>query len=605
MRLTGWFRILNNPAALSRPVLLLQIPLALVLGFGTRSTALRQNPFLILLLATLFIIGAGICFALGNWILARFSATERNRVTVTLTTWLVTGFFWVGISETFHFVAEQVIHPQVTDGPLPLTTRLLFIPPMCLAILLTTSNVVHSRAEYFSKFRQLVQTTALLSEDEKLSTQEFHRERQNLITMVSETISPELRLIAAEMRDLEKSSSPNSQSAKVLDQIDNYSLKTLRQLIKDLDEVVVLESTHLKHIHVMEKPKLKMRDVPLDPLRSLRIAAFVGGVLLLAVVDVRVIVPWLIQVLVIFVPVFGICALRIGLKFLKAPEILWTLLGFASVILMRLFGVSALSQVQAATPHQYLAYISGTLFGFSVLLGSIDRYFIDSYQKIFIEQELANSQIIEKLDGINSEQQLVRKNFVRLLHGPIQSRLAAVRMRLNILVDASSIGLTEHNQLGINQIAGMVDTIVHEIETLAEPVAKSDSRRVGDELNDLKTNWKGLIEITVELPLDISEVLNQNLNLSQKVTLACAEAITNSCRNGKANKLTISFELAEYGQTLVLVCHDNGLGVSEKVEPGFGLREIADAGGKWSFEHCEKGARFRVAFSRRIHQIHQ
>jgi len=605
MKLTRWFRILNNPIALSRPVLLLQIPLALALGFGTRSTALRQNPFLVLLFATLFIIGAGICFALGNWSLARFSALERNRSLVTLITWLVTGFLCVGISEISHVVALHLLHPQVIGSPLPQTTRLLFIPPMWLASLLATSHVFQSRTDYLVKFRQLAQTNFLLSEAEELSEKEIDNERQKLIAIVSETIKPELRLIATEIRGLETPSSPNAQIAKMLDQIDNYSLKTLRQLIKDLDEVVVLEYTHLKHIPVMENPKLKLRELPLDPLRSLRIAAFVGGSLLLPVVGVRVDVLWLIQVLLIFMPVFGIYALRTGLKFLKAPEILWTLLGFVSVIIMRLFGVSALSQVQTATSHQYLPYISGTLFGFSVLIGSIDRYFIDSYQKIFSQQELANSQLIEKLDWINNEQQLVRKNFARLLHGPIQSRLAAVRMRLHILADASSIGLTEFDQVSINQIADMVEQITHEIETLAEPVATSDSTSVADELDALKINWKGLMEITIDLTAEVIAVLDQNSNLSHKVKSACTEAITNACRNGKANELTISLELADDGQTVVFVVQDNGIGVNGPVQPGFGLKDIAADGGNWSFEPCEKGARFKVEFVRPIYPILQ
>ena len=603
MKLTRWFRILNNPIALSRPVLLLQIPLALALGFGTRSTALRQNPFLILLFATLFIIGAGICFSLGNLALARFAATERNRPLVTLIAWLTTGFLCVGISEISHVVALHLLHPQVIGGPLPLTTRLLFIPAMWLASLLATSHVFQSRTEYLVKFRQLVQTNYLLSEAEELSEKEFDNERQKLIAIVRETIQPELRLIAAEMRGLETPSSPNSQITKMLDQIDNYSLKTLRQLIKDLDEVVVLESTHLKHIPVMGNPKLKLRELPLDPLRSLRIAAFVGGSLLLPVVGLRVDVLWLIQVLVIFMPVFGIYALRMGLKFLKAPEILWTLLGFVSVIIMRLFGVSALSQVQTATSHQYLPYISGSLFGLSVLIGSLDRYFIDSYQKIFSEQEIANSQLIEKLDWINSEQQLVRKNFARLLHGPIQSRLAAVRMRLHILADASSIGLTEFDQVNINQIADMVEQITNEIETLAEPVTNSDSTSVSQEIDALRINWKGLMEITIDIAPEVIGVLDKSSNLSHKVMSACSEAITNSCRNGKASELTISFELANEERTVVFIVQDNGLGVNGPIQPGFGLKDIAADGGQWSFEPCEKGARFKVEFVRPIYPM--
>lgn len=603
MTLTRWFRILNNPIALSRPVLLLQIPLALALGFGTRSTALRQNLFLILLFATLFIIGAGICFALGKLALARFAATERNRPLVTLITWLTTGFLCVGISEISHVVALHLLHPQVIGGPLPLTTRLLFIPPMWLASLLATSHVFQSRTEYLVKFRQLVQTNYLLSEAEELSEKEFDNERQKLIAIVRETIKPELRLIAAEMRGLETPSSPDAQITKMLDQIDNYSLKTLRQSIKDLDEVVVLESTHLKHIPVMGNPKLKLRELPLDPLRSLQIAAFVGGSLLLPVVGVRVDVLWLIQVLVIFMPVFGIYALRMGLKFSKAPEILWTLLGFVSVIIMRLFGVSALSQVQTATSHQYLPYISGSLFGLSVLIGSLDRYFIDSYQKIFSEQEIANSKLIEKLDWINSEQQLVRKNFARLLHGPIQSRLAAVRMRLHILADASSIGLTEFDQVNINQIADMVEQITNEIETLAEPVTNSDSTSVSQEIDALRINWKGLMEITIDIAPEVIGVLDKSSNLSHKVMSACSEAITNSCRNGKASELTISFELANEERTVVFIVQDNGLGVNGPIQPGFGLKDITADGGQWSFEPCEKGARFKVEFLRPIYPM--
>jgi signal transduction histidine kinase len=586
-------KILASPIALSRHVLLLQIPLALALGFGTRSTDLRQNPFLVVCFATMFIAGASICFALGNWALGKSQLLRQHSATVAFSIWLLTGFQCVALSQIAQLVATHTTPHFNQTGPIPLSTRLLFIPLMWVASLLSTSHVFQSRYEYVSKFVELRETHSALTTSEESSQQSLYDERQRLIATVSQTIKPELKSISAEIRALE-TQSPELPLGRILEQIDNYSLSTLRRLIAELNSD---NETQVRQHPPTAIPEFRIRNVPLDPLRSIQIAAGVGAALLLPIVGVHTVLLWLIQVLFIFAPVFGLNVLRRYIHFKSMPEVTWVVLGVVVIVLMRFYGVSVLPQVQAATEHRFLPFISGGLFGLSIVLGSLDRYFLTAYAEASDEQAAANLQLSRNLNQIDHARQNTRQDLARFLHGPIQGRIAAVRMKLHLLTEADQASKPALSQEDINQLADMVEFITSEIEILAEPDQEITAIKPLSALTQLAENWSGLIDVTLDAGSEVFAVLEEDSYLAAKIVATCSEAITNASRHGHAKRVNIVLRLVDEASTLRITVHDDGRGVHGTVVPNIGLKDITADGGTWSFTPSDSGAIFCVDFA--------
>jgi len=579
-------------------VLLLQIPLALALGFGSGSSELRPNGLLILCFAALFILGASLCFKVGNWALDTFERLRQHRELVTLAVWLLTGFVCVAISVIAHFSASHIVHVEVHSGPLPLKTRLVFIPLMWIASLLSTSHVFQSRHDYIVKFRELQQTNFLLTQTETSSQEALAAERQKLATVVRDSIKPELKSIASEIRDM-RTHAPDTQLRNMLNQIDGYSLQTVRALIADLNQTVEINSATDQASAAAPAPRLSVRNLPLDPMRSLRITAGVGAALLLPLVGFHTIALWLLQVLVVFSPLFALNVLRLQVRArrVRLPEGLWTILGCFGVVAMRLYGVPALAQVQAVTAQRFLPLISGGLFGFSVILGSLDKYFIEAYADASGEQERANVQLVTRVNRLNAEQQIIRRDLSRLLHGPIQGRLAAVRMKLHLLTETAPSGIASFSQENIDQLALMVDQIVHDIETLTEPLAPKIAADVAQEIDAIVANWKGMMHVEVELSPRTSLMLDQDSLLARKVIAACSEAITNASRHGQATRVAVALHVVDEETALRITVQDNGRGALAVIKPGIGLQDITADGGQWKFIASSSGTTFQVDFA--------
>jgi len=438
----------------------------------------------------------------------------------------------------------------------------------------------------------------LLTETKASSQEALAVERQKLSTVVGETIKPELKSIVSEIRNM-RTHAPEMQLRKMLDQIDGYSLQTVRSLIAELDERVDIDSGTDQLSVISSAPRLSMRNLPLDPMRSLRIAAGVGSALLLPLVGFHTVALWLLQVLLVFLPLFALDFLRLqfGGRLAKLPQGTWALAGCVCVVVMRLYGIPALAEVQAATAHRFLPFVSGGLFGFSVLLGSLDNYFIGEYAHASSEQEQANVQLITRVNRLNAEHQLIRRDLSRLLHGPIQGRLAAVRMKLHLLSEADSGRVAPLSQEDIDQLALMVEYIAHDIETLTEPLTPKIALDVSAEMDAIVANWKGLMHIDFAPSNGATLLLERDSLLAQRVVDACSEAITNASRHGQATRVAIAIQVVDVETALRITVEDNGRGAHGNIVPGIGLEDISADGGQWKFLPTSSGTTFQVDFA--------
>ena len=589
MKQSAVLRILNSPTALSRPVLLLQIPLSLALAFGSRIPEINQHPLRMLSLSASLMGGATICFGFGTWLLERFTALRSHTIYVVLCTWLLTGLQPVLIT--------QLVHRLAGGDQIPLKARLIFVPLMWLGSLLSTSHMYQSRHDYVLKFRQLRDTHQALIELEESTQQALHKERQQLINAVLRTVKPELKLITAEVQTIEMHSH-EAQLKRILEKIDNYSLKILRTLISELDGSDQDAELRTHPQASTSTPKLSWRGLPLDSVRSLRIACAVGGMLLLPIVGIQVVAIWLVQVLVIFLPLFVLQAIRLRLaQRSRVPEVTWVVCAAIIVSTRHLWGVNTLPQIAAATVNNHLQIISSSLFVFSIFLGAFDRYFIGQYTKAAQEQLAANETLTATLNHIDMARQLARKELARLLHGPIQGRLAAVRIKLHMLTEQAQTSAAELTRQDITELALMIDQITHEIETFSDAQHGPMTIDLAAEMAQLTTNWQGLMAVTFHVEPQVTLKLDTDPFLARKVIAACSESITNASRHGSATSINIDLEIIDHANLLQITAQNNGRSPVGTITPGMGLKDIEADGGRWTLKPCEEGAQFCVEFA--------
>lgn len=581
-------RILASPAALSSSVLLLQIPLACTLAFGTRTAELRSHPFLLLSFAVLFLAGASLCFFVGNRAFMRFPRLQRGRTTITCAIWLLTGFQCVAISQFVHLV---------TGGDdIALSMKLAFVPLMWIASLFTTTHVVHSRRQYVEIFRRLQQTSAALSESEAATQHALDAERQALIEAIRDTIAGELDAISGQIRGL-RTQAHRVELDQLLAQIDGFSQHTLRRVIRDLNEGPQADVPPPRGLAPIRVPSLVLRDLPLSPLQGLRFALGVGGAVLLPAVGPVAVMQWCFQVAAIFAPAFGIAWLRRRSAALRRfPEITWVALAAVSILVLRLMVLHPPYPVQAMAMGSFVPLAGGMILVTFLVLGSLDAHFVDGYRTAAREQSRANELLTVAVARNQSARLRIRKEVARLLHGPIQGRLAAVRMKLQMLSATDAHIEPLHDGVGIEHLQTLVEQISREMDDFGNEVKQESTVNLGDELETFVRNWRGLVQVSYDVAPSVARLVAGNPPLANQLVAACGEAITNASRHGTASQIDITMRTSADESTVVLTAQDNGRGVRDDVVPGIGLGDISADGCAWRFVPCQSGARLHVDF---------
>ena len=588
MNLRSVQRILNSSTSLSLPVLLLQFPLAFILAFSSRTLWHSRHPLLRIELATGLVAGVAVCFALGNLAFHLFPALRERRLWVTLVTWLIVG---LQVKPTADVVDHLLGGQQLSYG-----WRTVLIPIVWLASLASVTHVLQSRSEYVSTYQVLQHTAADLSELERTSHEKLDVERQQLIATVQKTIQPELEQIASEIRHLGNRVSA-ARFRNLLQQVDDYSIHTLRRLIDELftDSVGPTLPSRVAH-GTQQIPLLNWRRLTLDPWCTFWIALSVSVAAGLPSSTMHQQMAMVAQVVVMLLPVFFLSYIQRWKPLAeRIHPVIWVLISCVIVIAVRLSlpAQSPLLVLRNGPPE--LPLVTAALYALSIVLGSLNRYFSDSYIAATHEQTEVNAQLQLRVQNNESARQVVRHNLGRIMHGPIQGRLAAIRLKLHVLDESSTDDESSLDEDDATKVLDLLEQISHEIEHLGNESAAPEAISLDDSLNALAGKWRGIIRLTFDAPGDVHNVLADNNPLVQRLVAACSEAITNASRHGYATKVELYFELMPRHSIRLRVI-DDGLGVNQPVTPGIGLQDIEADGGRWLFEDCLTGTILRVEF---------
>ena len=588
MRIQNLQRILNSPTSLSFPVLLLQFPLALILAFSNRTLWDSRHPLFRVDLAIGQVIGVALCFALGNLALRLAPALQSRRPLVTLTAWLLIGLQSKPTADALqHFLGGQ----HTAFG-----WRTLLIPVTWFASLASVTHVLQSRSEFKDTYERLQRTAATLSDLDKSSQQELDAERRQLIETVQQTIQPELQHIASEIRELGNQGTADG-FRNLLQQVDNYSVHTVRRLIDELFAETSTSKVSPPRAQASKRPpRLKLRSLTLNPQGTFWIAFSVSMAATLPSSTFHQQMAMVAQVVVMLSPVVVLNRMQ-GWHVLaqRIQPVVWVIVACLSVMALRLSLPNESPLLVLHNPPPAMALLMAALYALSILLGSLNKYFVDSYVAATHEQAQVNAQLALSVEKNESARQVVRRNVGRIMHGPIQGRLAAIRLKLHILSETSSNGELFLDAVDSTHILDLLAQISHEIDNLGDESGAPAIQSMDEALNALASKWRGIMRVSFDISSEAQAALVLARDLAQKLLAAASEAITNASRHGYATQADLSVKLTA-GGNLELTVVDDGSGVEQPFTAGIGLQDIEGDGGIWRFEPCDTGAKLCIDF---------
>lgn len=191
-------------------------------------------------------------------------------------------------------------------------------------------------------------------------------------------------------------------------------------------------------------------------------------------------------------------------------------------------------------------------------------------------------ELVELDQDMEAEYERICLHTARLLHGPIQGRLAAIAMSLQLAAHGDG-SLTPTT---IRACRGLADACLSDLDAIAQldrlppPLEKV--------LRDLRDRWRGLLSLRWYLDPQVRVEVDADVSLRIKVEDFIGDCATNACRHGAARRMTISGRFIDNG-VLEFAAEDDGSGPRLPVVVGGGLGNLGLEGIDWSIEASASG----------------
>lgn len=205
-----------------------------------------------------------------------------------------------------------------------------------------------------------------------------------------------------------------------------------------------------------------------------------------------------------------------------------------------------------------------------------------------VEEEVAALEV-----DMEAEYARVCARTARLLHGPVQGRLAAISMALRLAVDRH--GFIDGGT--IRTCRALADACSTDLDLLVR-VDRSPAV-LEDMLRDLGTRWQGLLTLHWTLDPHVRALIDADAALRTRVGDFIGDCATNACRHGAARHLSITGHFTADG-AMEFSAEDDGRGPELPIRPGSGLGSLGTQGRDWWIERSATGGcvvRYRVSVS--------
>lgn len=245
-------------------------------------------------------------------------------------------------------------------------------------------------------------------------------------------------------------------------------------------------------------------------------------------------------------------------------------------LLRSVLGIAFLPRIPAAATS--LLLLSGIVITISQIWAR-DRYALRA-SAISVD---SLTQKLEELDAsTQAEYERVCHQTARLLHGPIQGRLAAVAMSLG-LRGKSSQGIGAET---LASCRGLVDACLSDLDVLMQ--ADGSLPPLDMSLRELRRRWTGLLDIQWDIDSQAMRLIDEDSSLRSQVEDFIGDCATNASRHGAAHSLTFSARIHS-GGAISLRAVDDGSGPNLPVVVGNGLGSLGVLGEDWSITRGQHG----------------
>jgi|GEM_PF-827259 signal transduction histidine kinase len=201
--------------------------------------------------------------------------------------------------------------------------------------------------------------------------------------------------------------------------------------------------------------------------------------------------------------------------------------------------------------------------------------------------KVVNLELEEEAHELQRNASISHDQIAHLLHGPVQGRLAAISMALNLHLAQVRQG----ERPSIAELREQINSLLDEVESdVRNLISRADTAPLAfhEFLESLVVRWRGLATLYITSNTQADSFLARNPTLAQHVIRSVEEAVTNASRHGNARRVDISYFCAPVDPStpsgdvqFVMTVTDDGLGPSSTVKPGLGLDSISAAGGLW------------------------
>ena len=200
--------------------------------------------------------------------------------------------------------------------------------------------------------------------------------------------------------------------------------------------------------------------------------------------------------------------------------------------------------------HFYASLMIAAILCASTLLTALS----DDKAKVleFIENQLKEDELSDYLES--RVRSMRDSDYAKYLHNEVQSQLLACKL---LLLKSAESDFQLFSPTTLSQIIARLERIKQ--EPLRE-VALTPSLRVEELIN----SWRGIAEISIELPGNFDEVGSKNVEICQLLE----EAVINSIRHGQAKKVEVS--VSYFDGLLTGQVKDDGVYVENKNSDGLG-----------------------------------
>ena len=512
-------------------------------------------------------------------LITRKVSAGNRKTTIVVLGWFVAGLF--GSLLQYSVASSAGLVPEIYQKLLPIGGLSFWTLSFCFT---TFSSVLIQNRK---TSRELSRAKSSLDFLRATLVQQVRDAQNQLQQRVQDSIDPILSSLANEIQKLTIGSNENSKSSAT-DRLQQAALELIRPLSHELYAIgpevkaatAELVSSNTSRLTIKE---LILRRMPLSVafnpvLPAILIISFFGGSYWIAAGWIGFIEGCLATTAVVasLLTILNRSTRKIALV-LPAVVVIGVLtgLGLSALYLLipSFLGIGIPSDYQL-----FLAVGSGLVLVFT----SIFSVFYDTRMFSLGRLKETNEENSALVSRLRQEVWLRQKQLAKVVHGGIQSKLNAARIRL-----------TQSNSL----TPDLIENVLADLETARKELANPPvplSTSITDQIEGLADFWKGVCEIHYSIEVDAVKSLALDSSATQAVMEIVSEGISNSVKHSQAGRVDLQISNGSRRSLLIDLHHPSKDAQVNTNSNGLGTEILNQLTLSWSFEIKEGTARLQA-----------